>query len=260
MSSNASVPAPTYLPSTQEEIAIAELRPLISDLISEDPKLTDDLFLLQWLKHSNFKINRTEKGIRESFEWKKENNIEALLNGPLVENKHIRFGIDSKTKDGTPAAFIYVNELFKMEKEQFYESAHQALAKLEKIILDYNRQKYAELCDKEQRRVPLVAAMVTGGYGVIDIKRFGFNDLRHPGALQMGYDVARVSVNYFPGLGRHLCYINMNRLFEVIFKLLKPIISIPTMELTAYDCRKEKWRPALLQFFTEEELYRNLEK
>jgi len=97
--------------SDKERELIKQLREKVSSVL-KDPYSLGDGNLYRWLEYKNFKVDKAEKAILKNIQWRKDNNIDNILNedfGDFYNN--LVFHTDGVDKKGRPVFTAQVAQI-----------------------------------------------------------------------------------------------------------------------------------------------------
>ena len=63
-------------------------------------------------------------------------------------------------------------------------------------------------------------------------------------AVEASLEIATIYGNYFPDMAERVYLINVSKVFAVLFKMIKPLLNLPCVEV--FDSNELKWRSAIL--------------
>ncbi|CAG7678347.1 unnamed protein product [Allacma fusca] len=244
---------------TVEELAIKSLRELIPDVISANEKFKSNLYLLQWLKVEKLNPEKTEVMIRKSMEWRQENQImsEWKDEGFLKFKKTFgfSFGVD---KHNCPVGYMPASTMDYRKGISFYGKktwvkywSHYYMF-LEDLIYNFNNEK-----NVDTNRISYGSS--EGLTIFVDVKDFPLYQIASFEAVKLLVENLSNMRNYFPALTELCIYINMNKVFKSVFKVMKPIITLPYLTLEVYGSSEKEWRDRVLQIIDETQLNEFLE-
>ncbi|CAG7721200.1 unnamed protein product [Allacma fusca] len=245
---------------TKEEIAIIELRQKISDVILDNGKFDDDLYLLQWLKAQKLNPNKAEDMIRESIKWRKENNIHSDLEKEFSPEFLKDFQVPfSTSKEGIPVAYFHLGKMDMKAgitlcgKTRWYQFTGMLFSKMEDLMVASNK---AQNRNKPGR---LTSDSISGIIGLGDTEGFSALQIVDPTVTIVMVGVIRNLSTYFPAIFSNLIYYNMNTFSTTLYNACKPFLNWPNLNLEIYGTDEKIWRETVLKFM-DLEVFNELEK
>ncbi|CAG7731856.1 unnamed protein product [Allacma fusca] len=245
------------LDPTPEEIALRELRDKLEDVICDDNKFDDDFYLLQWLKAQKMNPGKAETMIRNSIAWRKTNGIivpECADDYQCEIGESVKFLLNSKDKNGAPVVCIHLGksdlrkaiEIFGRERVSKY--FYTQFARVEAMMIEHNKRNNANT-----KRI--TSDCSTGITAILNSSGYSMRQAQSLESLRVYLDIARCGVGYFPAVLSRICFVNINRIFSMILKLIKPLLTIPGLKQEVYGHDEEVWRKALLERIDARDLY-----
>jgi len=226
--------------------AVNKLRAGLNDVAIEDVKYEDDFYLLQWLKAHKMDVKRTEAAIRANVEWRRESDIDVLAEEDFPRDlaEKLPVHLNGVSKGGMPvlslrAADVDFEEVIrKFGRERIVRYWAQIFVKMEKIMIAHN-QKNNVNTEK------LTAGCTTGFMVVVDGRDYL---LRHILSIKLVHICAEIAYMYkahFPSIASQGIFITSNRFYELVVKVLRPILDCPSLTLEIYNSNQESWKKSI---------------
>ncbi|CAG7733281.1 unnamed protein product [Allacma fusca] len=240
------------------EIALKTLRENIPDVISEDGKFDDDLYLLQWLKVNKLDPPSTAEMIKKAVEWRREMDIESLNEEEFQEFRRVYAAIWGTTRDGR---LIVYNPLGKKDLKKGIATYGKPLwmrlwtrlfLEMEARMIAFNKAKNIS---SQRITVDTPSCVVN----VQDLSNFSALQVASIDVIKTGRENVKNLSTYFPLVINLSMMINMNNISKTIFKVVKPFLSKPYFTYEMFGTDESEWRERLLQIVDEEQLQTFLE-
>ncbi|CAG7716981.1 unnamed protein product [Allacma fusca] len=219
---------------TTEEIAIQSLRGLIPDIISNNERFNSNFYLLQWLKAQDLNPEKTETMIRNSVQWRQDNQIESGWKDETFLEFSEKYGfVCGVDKDRCPVVFFQLGgkdfrkgiSTYGKKGWVLYWAKHYA--QVEDLIFTHNKDKNDDthrINYDSSKEITLI----------VDSKGFSAFQLTSLDVLRLGVVNATNITHYFPALVSLTIFVNMNTVFKGAFKVLKPILEVPYLTMEFY--------------------------
>ncbi|KAI8783113.1 retinal-binding protein isoform X1 [Biomphalaria glabrata] len=201
----------------KEEEALRQFKEKISDLITSQ----DDYSLKKWLQARNYDVTKAEAMFRMSMAYREKMKVDTLLidyEPPEVLKKYMSGGNVGHDKEGSPVRV----ELFgHLDMKGLMYSARKS--DLEKVKLKQCEQhlKDWEIMSKKLNR------RVDGLVVIFDMEGVSSKMLWRPG-LQMYLHLVSLLEDNYPEMLKRMFVINAPRIFPLLYKLCRPLISQDT--------------------------------
>ncbi|KAK0068951.1 retinal-binding protein-like isoform X1 [Biomphalaria pfeifferi] len=201
----------------KEEEALRQFKEKISDLITSQ----DVYSLKKWLQARNYDVTKAEAMFRTSMAYREKMKVDTLLTDyepPEVLKKYMSGGNVGHDKEGSPVRV----ELFgHLDMKGLMYSARKS--DLEKVKLKQCEQhlKDWEIMSKKLNR------RVDGLVVIFDMEGVSSKMLWRPG-LQMYLHLVSLLEDNYPEMLKRMFVINAPRIFPLLYKLCRPLISQDT--------------------------------
>jgi len=235
-------------PNKTEVGRLAKFRETISDLCLPSQEATDSA-LLAWLRARDLNISKASKMLRESLRWRKDNNIETILEWepPARFVNEFKYDINGRDRCGRPIIVIPFGE---WDIKKVLESSER------NVWLKYLDQLVAKVFHqmKESEGSEDVSQFVL----IIDFAHFSMKQLTSLTSVSsIRKVVARFEDNHPETL--NACFIiNTSRMFSFLFALVKPLLSDRTLSKIQIFTSANEWQPVLFQKLPRDQLKREL--
>ncbi|XP_049520711.1 SEC14-like protein 2 [Dermacentor silvarum] len=231
----------------QQMTALDELRANVDDILRPSH---DDYFLLRWLRARNFNVAQAEAMLRENLQWRKQNNVDAILDDyepTEVLKKYYPGGLVGHDKEGCPLwiipfGYTDIKGLFySVKKSDFIRHIIQQL--------EYSAQDMAAQTEKSSSARNQVKRQTTPASQASPppYKKALLNKLATSAATP---DRQQARPRRTPMPRRHL---GTPKIYPIIYNMVKPFLSEETAK-KIHVFGKDKWKEALLQDIAPEEL------
>jgi hypothetical protein len=257
MGSNEKIQKNEKILSTGEIAAITTLKTRIQDIIQGNEDFAYDFYLIQWLRVQKFNVGKTETKIREAVKWKAENDIKSLVDEDFDPrlNEALHVDLNGITKEGYPitcanAGNFRVGEAINaFGKPAVYRHWFQVLAKVERNILNARRR-----LDKESGLTQSYTVIYAKSWLIMNMANLALLEMLSIDVLSVLGTTFRVQVNYFPIISGTICCFNVNKFFDVAFKIVAPILKDSNISIHVFGTNEDKWKPFILECIDEEQI------
>lgn len=199
----------------KEQEKIDQFRDRVKDIIKPD---CDDFDLRKWLKARNFDLNKAEQMFRNSVAFKEKMKVETLLaeyDTPEVIKKYLTGGFCGHDKEGSP---IRVELYGHLDMKGIMASVRKSdLEKTKLLQCEWTVKDWEEEGKKRGHRVDGLSV-------IFDMEGVSTKMLWRPG-LQMYLHLVKVLEDNYPEMMKRLYVINAPRIFPILYKLARPLIS-----------------------------------
>lgn len=228
----------------QQMTALDELRANVDDILRPSH---DDYFLLRWLRARNFNVAQAEAMLRENLQWRKQNNVDAILDDyepTEVLKKYYPGGLVGHDKEGCPLwiipfGYTDIKGLFySVKKSDFIRHIIQQL--------EYSAQDMAAQTEKLGRVIEMHSF-------IFDLENFNLKQIAWKPALDMIINLVTMYEDHYPEMLKKAYVINAPKIYPIIYNMVKPFLSEETAK-KIHVFGKDKWKEALLQDIAPEEL------
>ncbi|KAK3577712.1 hypothetical protein CHS0354_000410 [Potamilus streckersoni] len=201
--------------STKEKAAIDKLRAKLSDLVRPE---TPDSDLWKWLKARQYDVSKAEQMFRAHQLTRKEyrlDNITKEFEEPEVIQKYLTGGFCGYDKDGSP---IRVELYGHLDMKGIMASVRKSdLEKSKLLQCEQIVQMWKDQSEKLGRKVEGLTV-------IFDMEGVSTKMLWRPG-LQMYLHLVKVLEDNYPEMMKRLLVTNAPRIFPLLYKLARPLIS-----------------------------------
>ncbi|KAL3857236.1 hypothetical protein ACJMK2_011928 [Sinanodonta woodiana] len=201
--------------SAKEKVAIDNLRAKLSDIVRPD---TPDSDLWKWLKARQFDVSKAEQMFRASKAFRENIRADFLLSEhsvPEVLQKYLTGGFSGYDKEGSPVRV----ELFGyLDMKGIMASVRKSdLEKSKLLQCEQTVQMWKEQSKKLGRKVEGLTV-------IFDMDGVSTKMMWRPG-LQMYLHLVKVLEDNYPEMMKRLLVVNAPRIFPILYKLARPLIS-----------------------------------
>ncbi|OXA63241.1 SEC14-like protein 4 [Folsomia candida] len=206
-----------------------------------------EIYLIKWLRTSNFNIDIAEERLYRNLQWRKEQSMDTIQSEDFSDmwESDIRYNLEGRDKMGRPYILIEIKH-----------------ADPRRIVLQGKGDRLVRYLDKGfDETCGLVREMgdrygnMTRGNALINAD--GFNLVQH-GCLQcVPYMLRHLFsfVNYFPECIDKMIFVNCPRTVEQLLNLAKTAITEEMRNsIFIYGKDKRVWMQALSQDFDQDQL------
>jgi len=228
---------------------IQELRDKIS-ADTDDSFIKSDGYLLNWLEEKKYKVDKAEKAIKLSLQWRKDNKIDTILSENFDESwlpsKYEFIGND---KAGRPVILSY-SKFEEVTEQMMAEAMEKALKEKDNSV----RYGYfmAEKVGQAIRDAAKITSNPVGSVTVLgDMKSVKFTDYTKyvTKVLPLVRDTMKTFEDNYPGICHELIIVNApKKAIRLLLTMLRPVIRSDLLDkVTVYGRKPEKWKPILLE-------------
>ncbi|OWF42695.1 retinal-binding protein-like [Mizuhopecten yessoensis] len=200
---------------SKENIVLNTFKGRIEDIIKPDH---DDYYLRKWLKARCFDVDKAEAMYRTSMAFRDRMNVDRILQDydpPLVLKKYLTGGFLGHAMDGSQ---IRVELFGRLDIKGIMCSVRKSDLEKTKIV-------QCEMTVKDLKERSLLAGKRVDGLTVIfDMEGVSTKMLWRPG-MQMYLHLVKLLEDNYPEMMRRLLVINAPKIFPLLYKLARPLIS-----------------------------------
>ncbi|KAL7635635.1 UNVERIFIED_CONTAM: hypothetical protein RMT77_013452 [Armadillidium vulgare] len=221
----------------KEEEILKEFRERIGDKVPLH--LNSDFELSKWLIARNFNINKAETMLLKHLEWRKEYNIDNILEWtpPEVLRKYCPGGLAGYDKDGAPVVIIPIGS---MDVRGVKASSSN------EDILKYIFQIVEKSLDLMRRKSRDLEQPIGKEIFIFDLNHFSLRDFTWTPAINLVLKLVQMYEANYPEILKHAFAINAPKVFSVLFSIIKPFIQTNTMKRIKIFGKNE-WKEVLLK-------------
>nr|XP_022342458.1 retinal-binding protein-like isoform X1 [Crassostrea virginica] len=202
-------------PLTKEEQALVEFKRRLKDLIKPNH---DDFFLRKWLKARCFDVDKAEQMFRSSMAFREKMKVDTILEDyepPEVLRKYLTGGFCGHARDGSP---VRVEPFGRLDMKGLMCSVKKSDLEKAKIQqCEWTVKDWEEQSKKRGHRVDGLTV-------VFDMAGVGTSMLWRPG-LKMYLHLVKILEDNYPEMMRYLLIINAPKIFPLLYKICRPLIS-----------------------------------
>ncbi|CAD5120719.1 DgyrCDS9283 [Dimorphilus gyrociliatus] len=206
--------------SEREHEILIQFRQSLNDVLQSHH---DDFYLLKWLKARNFNISKAQIMIRKSLLWRKEFEIDDLVEKfkpSEVLLNYIPGGTTGFDRNNRP---IYLLTAKDLDLEGIFQSVTKT--ELQKFFL-LKMEQFRQICVEESERLNV---RIDQAVGIADLNGLTLKQFFVPGINQV-YDILKLYEANYPEFLGAFYVVNAPRIFPIIFNVVKPIMSEDTKQ------------------------------
>lgn len=200
--------------------ALTEFRSRVSGLAPEDQ--LQDHFLLQWLTARNFSVDKTEAMFRKSQDWRKELDLDHILEWtpPEVLVKYSPLGCIGFDKYGGTALIVPHGRvdirglLLSCSRDDYIRYTIQQIEKSKVRMVEESERRGTPGCQQTC---------------IFDLEGFSIREFTWKPALDMIVNLMQVYEANYPELLRVAYVINAPKVFTIAYALIKPFLHEATI-------------------------------
>jgi len=214
----------------KESAALARFRELTSDL-NQDEDVS-----LKFLRAREGNLEKAEEMLRKSVKWRSDKNIGQFLKWKPPPKLEKDFGYTYRftgfTNEGTPVFWIPLGD-FKskecIENGLKEDMLHWVYHFLEEAV------RFAKSLEESQVVF------------LLECKNLSVRQVLHRESMQILYGAFQDLEMNYPEIIRTLYVVNAPKIFSIVYKLIKPILSARTIsKIQIFDDDKKVWKEALM--------------
>jgi len=212
--------------------------------------MKDESYLLRWIRARDGDLERAEEFFRTSLQWRKDNDIDAIIGKEIPQIFSDKFPRQTECHDkaGRPVITVPFGTWDVPFSVATYENIDQfKLYTLQGCELLMDEIHKADKARKEG------APRITQCVLLIDMAGFSFMNLLNVYAVQNGLALLQsYEANYPETL--YACYlINSSSMINMLLNLVKPVLAVNTYEkIRVFNTNVEEWKTAILEQVDEE--------
>ncbi|XP_071790244.1 SEC14-like protein 3 isoform X2 [Asterias amurensis] len=204
--------------SADHQHKLQQFRTNLSDVLLVEH---DDYYLLRFLRARKFDLKKSEKMIRDHFEFRKRWDVDYLANQwtpPEVLDKHFVGGLFGEARDGSPVWFDPYGHIdtkgivMSVTRNDFLKFKILACERIQKALKEQSK--------KHGRRIEMYTL-------VFDLDKVNFSHLWRP-FVNLYNEVIKIWEANYPESLKCAFVINTPKMFTVGFNLIKPFLSEET--------------------------------
>ncbi|KAM7312137.1 SEC14-like protein 2 [Ixodes scapularis] len=224
--------------SDLQQQALDQLKDRIQDIWKEE---FTDYFLLRWLRARDFDVSKAESMLRQNQKWRRENNIDSLLETfkiPEALKPFLSGGLCNHDRDGHP---IFIVRMGNTDLRGLL----RCLTKEQMLMVSL---VYLEQCDAEARRQSEKLGRFVGtGTVLADYEHLSMSQVCSLEVIEFLRKLIGVYESNYPETLERCFIVNTPSFFPYAWKILRPFMSEKTagkMQIFSY----EGWKPVLFQY------------
>lgn len=224
--------------SEKQEQALNEFKRRIQDIWKEE---FTDHFLLRWLRAREFDINKAEYMLRQNQIWRRENNIDSVLETyqwPQVLKTYFPGGMCNHDRSGRPVWIMrfgnadYKGMLECVPKEEMFKVCYY---QIEQMFADMRRQ--SKMQGKNVETVTILC----------DYDNFSLNQVYSFKAIEFLREMAAQYEANYPEMLERCFFINTPSFFPIFWKIFRTFLSEKTATKVEVFPR-DVWKSALVKY------------
>lgn len=226
--------------TAKEEKAFQHFKEVTSDITG-----IDDYELEKWLRARVFDVKKANQMLRNSLEYKQKMKVHTLLKEytpPEVLRKYLTGGFCGHARDGSPVRVELFGNLD--IKGLMLSTRKSDLEKTKLLQCEWTVQYWEEQSKKNKRRIDGLTV-------IFDMANVGTSMLWRPG-IQMYLHLVKILEDNYPEMMRRLLVINAPRIFPLLYKLARPLISDDMKE--KIHVAADNYQELLLRYVNEDNL------
>jgi len=227
----------------QQANALAQLRDAVKDCNMQD---SSDVFLLRWLIARDFDVQKAEKMLRASLEWRAQYRINTLLQdftSPEVFKKYFAAGFTGVDKAHNPLWVVRYGRidmkgiLQSAKKKDYFYHVYSLVESSVKFAKDY------------QEKLDLPSSVITQSTIIFDLEDFAMRHITYKPVMDSAIQVIQFYEANYPEFLRRVFIVNAPKIFNIAFAMIKPFLNEATAQkikiLSGNDA--SQWKKSILE-------------
>ncbi|XP_021953391.2 SEC14-like protein 4 [Folsomia candida] len=198
-----------------------------------------DIYLIRWLRATRFDIKAAEKMLTENLEWRKENDMENILNEDWSDfESNYPIELQGCDKEGRPVSSGNADD-WDVRGVTVSGKLHRGIRYIDRVI---------------EEASAIVRAMQENGDNVtrlvqlIDMRQFNFVQHGCPVCITLYVYAIQTYRDHFPGTVHKVIMLNVPSYFLSIWRLIRHLLPEEERNLIVLHGRDETtWKKALLK-------------
>jgi len=236
-------------PTEKEKEILKKFLEAVNDALYHEEHRQDP-FLLRWLRARDHDLDKSEKMLRASLEWRRSMDVDKILSKPFDPwvSETFPYWIDSTSKYGHPVLELPLGawDVRKAVDKGLENEFQQHVCRFFEDVLQKIREGNK---GKKKGEWPNTQWLC-----VVDWKGYSYAQLAHWKGLQNTLKMAATYEAHYPEVLYKAVFINCPAVFPLFMRLLKRIIAPKTVEKIQCYKAREEWEPLLLEEIGEENL------
>jgi len=231
----------------KEKVALEKFREIVKKYLKED-YMKQDIYLIRWLRAANLDLKQAEQKLVDNLKWREENNIDAVLTEDFSDlERDYPYTTDTYDKTGRPIIAFSFGD-WDIRKAVIAGQARRFTRYLDRAFEDVSKQ----IREKQAR-----GENVTQSQFLINLENFSVTQQGCIQCLPAIFTYFQHQV-YYPNLADNIVLVNTPSLFEVVLRVLRPIMAPETrVALKVFGTNKPQWQKFLRDIIAEDQLNRD---
>ncbi|CAL8098298.1 unnamed protein product [Orchesella dallaii] len=227
-----------------EKIALDKFRERVQPMLKES-YMTNDAFLIRFLRAQHFEIDGAEKMLRETFKWRKENAIDNMRQenwSDIASDFHTT--IDTYDRTGQPVGVIDIYD-WDIRRAVLQGKGQRLLRFVINLVENITTQMY----ERQELGMNVTQVVVLGNAD-------GFNLIQHacPLCLPLWIQFVQIIESYYPHVLDELIVIDAPATIQVLLEAVRPFLSRSNREaIKVFGPNRSRWMEYLDRKMSKEE-------
>ncbi|CAG7732530.1 unnamed protein product [Allacma fusca] len=229
---------------TQEEKTyLTQLRANLSDVIGTlDVVEAHDANLLRWIKAADFNLVKAEDRFRKAMKWREETEVDNLRNQEISEFLLYKLPVFIPCGHDREGAMVIAIQFGRWKFKALLEAGH-ADAVQQYLIQLMERFIYFMRMESSEKKIVQTAFVV-----IVDSENFEISEFLSTQVFNFISDFLRLLQENYPERIKAVYAINVSKVFEIFWPLVKPLLSNETSsKVHILGGDSKSWRKALLE-------------
>jgi len=231
----------------KEKVALEKFRQLVNEHLKDD-YMKQDIYLIRWLRAANLDLKLAEQKLLDNLKWRKENDIDSLLSEDFSDfERDYPYTTDTHDKMGRPMIMLAFGD-WDIRLAVLSGQARRFTRYLDRAFEDVSKQ----IRDKQAR-----GENVTQAQFLINLENFSLTQQGCIQCLPAIFTYFQHQV-YYPNLADNIVLVNTPTVFEVVLRLLRPIMAAETrVALKVFGSNRQQWQQFLYSIIDKDQLSRD---
>jgi len=232
-----------WVVSSQEAQALEKFSPMVEKYLTQD-YMKSDLYLLPFLRNKKLNVQDAKDSLLKTLKWRKEYNIDNVLNEELELEKQMPYSLDGVSKEGNP---VLIARAGQWDARRIVLSGKMTEGK--RVV-----HKILEKCSKLTRDLTAMTKKnITQGIAVVDLSGYSIRQHACVQCVPIYIEIVIAFDSYYPQLAKEMILINTPRVFQALFDIVTPVLTDYTRStLKVFGFDRDEWGAYLNKAISQE--------
>jgi hypothetical protein len=227
-----------------EAEALEKFRPLAAPHLVRDEDRTDG-FLIRWLRANDLDVLKAEQHLKNAQQWRKENQIDTILNETIVDWKPEPFDITGFDREGHPILVPNIGAI---------DVRKQVVRGNGKLFSRYGIQAIERALARREVASKMFGKNVTQILIIADYSGFSLRQHACLSCIPYIQDLAIKIEKYYPEVAKEFIVINLPRIAIPIFDVAKSLAPRTGKIIKFFGADRAEWSNYLLSIVSPDQL------